>query len=47
MICVIIRNKVRLMAKGFNQHEDIDFDETFSPIAYLEDIKLLLIFSYL
>ena len=29
------------MAKGYNQEEGIDFDETFAPIARLEAIRLL------
>ena len=37
-----IRNKARLIAKGYNQEERIDFDETFAHVARLEAIKLLL-----
>jgi len=29
----VIRNKERLMAKGLNQEEGIDFDETFALVA--------------
>ena len=38
----VIRNKSRLVAHGYTQVEGIDFDETFTPIAKLESIKILL-----
>ena len=38
----IIRNKVRLVVKNYNQEEKIDFDETFAHVTRLEAIKLLL-----
>jgi len=41
----VIRNKTRLVAKGYNEEEDIDFDETFAPIARLEAIRILLAFA--
>ena len=41
----VIRNKARLIAKGYNQEEKIDFDETFAPIARLEAIRLLLAYA--
>ena len=38
---IIIRNKARLVAQGFNQEEEIDYEETFAPVARLEAIKML------
>jgi hypothetical protein len=40
-----VRNKVRLLAQGFSQVEDLDFGETFTPVARLEAIKILLGFA--
>jgi len=42
---VIIRNKTRLVAKGYNQEEGIDYGETFALVARLEAVRLLLAFA--
>jgi len=38
----VTRNKARLVAQGYTQVEGLDFDETFSPVARLKSIRLLL-----
>jgi hypothetical protein len=42
---VVIRNKARLMAKGYSQVEGLDFGETYEPIARLESIRILLAYA--
>nr|GEX94092.1 hypothetical protein [Tanacetum cinerariifolium] len=36
----VIRNKVRLVAKGYAQEEGIDFEESFTPVSRLEAILI-------
>jgi hypothetical protein len=38
----VIRNKDRLVAQGYTQIEGVDFDETFTLVARLESIRILL-----
>jgi len=40
----IVRNNTRLVCKGYDQVEGIEFEETFSPIARLESIRMFLTF---
>ena len=41
---VIVRNKARLVAQGYNQEQGIDYEETYAPVARLEVIRMLLAF---
>nr|GFB53824.1 hypothetical protein [Tanacetum cinerariifolium] len=42
---LVIQNKARLVAVGYSQQEDIDYDETFAPIARIEAIRLFLAYA--
>jgi hypothetical protein len=42
---IVVKNKSRLVAQGYNQVEGLDFDETFAPVARLEDIRILLTYA--
>ncbi|GKA80265.1 retrovirus-related pol polyprotein from transposon TNT 1-94 [Tanacetum coccineum] len=41
---IVIRNKSRLIAKGYKQEEGIDFEESFAPVARLEAVKMFVAF---
>jgi hypothetical protein len=34
-----------LVAKGYNQQEGIDYEETFAPVARMEDIWIFLVYA--
>nr|GEZ98577.1 hypothetical protein [Tanacetum cinerariifolium] len=36
---IVIRNKSRLVAKGYAQKEGVDFEESFAPVAWLKAVK--------
>nr|GEU64846.1 retrovirus-related Pol polyprotein from transposon TNT 1-94 [Tanacetum cinerariifolium] len=40
----ILKNKARLVARGYRQEEEIDFEETFAPVASIESIRIFLAF---
>ncbi|GJT13598.1 retrovirus-related pol polyprotein from transposon TNT 1-94 [Tanacetum coccineum] len=40
----ILKNKARLVARGYRQEEGIDFEESFAPFARLEAIRIFLAF---
>ncbi|GKD63915.1 retrovirus-related pol polyprotein from transposon TNT 1-94 [Tanacetum coccineum] len=37
---MVIRNKSRLVAKGYGQEDGIDFEEYFAPVARLEAVRI-------
>ncbi|KAJ3546984.1 hypothetical protein NMY22_g1838 [Coprinellus aureogranulatus] len=37
----VVRYKVRIVARGFTQVKGVDFSETFSPVANLESIRII------
>jgi hypothetical protein len=41
----IVRNKTHLIAQGYSQIEGLDFGETFTSVARLETIRILLAFA--
>ena len=41
----IVRNKARLVCKGYAQVEGQYFDETFSPVARMEAIRMFLAYA--
>nr|GEW17974.1 retrovirus-related Pol polyprotein from transposon TNT 1-94 [Tanacetum cinerariifolium] len=42
---IVSRNKVRLVAQGYNQQEGVDYDETYAPVARPESIWILLAYA--
>nr|GFC69463.1 retrovirus-related Pol polyprotein from transposon TNT 1-94 [Tanacetum cinerariifolium] len=42
---LVIRKKARLVAVGYSQQEGVDYDETFSPVARIEAIRLFLAYA--
>jgi hypothetical protein len=41
----VVRNKARLVCKGYAQVEGQDFDQNFAPVAILEAIEMFLAYS--
>nr|GEY21127.1 retrovirus-related Pol polyprotein from transposon TNT 1-94 [Tanacetum cinerariifolium] len=42
---IVIKNKARLVAQGYNHKKGIDYDDTFSLVVRLEGIKIFLAFA--
>ncbi|GKA09295.1 integrase, catalytic region, zinc finger, CCHC-type containing protein [Tanacetum coccineum] len=41
----ILKNKARLVARGYCQEEGIDFEESFAPVARLDAIRIFLAYA--
>ncbi|GKA00692.1 retrovirus-related pol polyprotein from transposon TNT 1-94 [Tanacetum coccineum] len=41
----VLKNKARLMAKGYRQEEGIDFEESFAPVSCIEAIRIFITYA--
>ncbi|GJT09343.1 retrovirus-related pol polyprotein from transposon TNT 1-94 [Tanacetum coccineum] len=41
----MVRNKTRLVTKGYKQEEGIDFEESFAPVARLEAVRMFIAYA--
>nr|GEZ25649.1 retrovirus-related Pol polyprotein from transposon TNT 1-94 [Tanacetum cinerariifolium] len=41
----VFRNKSRVVVRGYSQEEGINFEESFAPVARMEDIKIFLAYA--
>nr|GEV62834.1 Gag-Pol polyprotein [Tanacetum cinerariifolium] len=41
----VIRNKSRLVVRGYHQEKGIDFEESFTPVARMEAIRIFLAYA--
>ena len=41
----VIRKKTRLVYKGYSQQEGIDYEETYTPIARMEVVRMFLAYA--
>jgi hypothetical protein len=39
---IIQKHKARIVAKGYSQQPEVDFTETFAPVARMETIRIVL-----
>ncbi|GJZ15860.1 retrovirus-related pol polyprotein from transposon TNT 1-94 [Tanacetum coccineum] len=41
----VLKNKARLVARGYRREEGIDFEESFAPVARLEAIRIFIAYA--
>nr|GFD53605.1 retrovirus-related Pol polyprotein from transposon TNT 1-94 [Tanacetum cinerariifolium] len=41
----VIRNKARLVVRGYRQEEGLDFEESFTPVARMKVIRIFLAYA--
>ncbi|GKF63529.1 retrovirus-related pol polyprotein from transposon TNT 1-94, partial [Tanacetum coccineum] len=41
----VLKNKARLVARGYRQEEGINFKESFAPVARLEAVRIFIAFD--
>ena len=41
----VVRNKARLVCKGYSQQDGIDYEETYAPIARMEVVRMFLAYQ--
>ena len=41
----VVRNKARLVCKGYLQQEGIDYKETYAPVAIMQAVKMFLAYA--
>ncbi|GJS66095.1 retrovirus-related pol polyprotein from transposon TNT 1-94 [Tanacetum coccineum] len=42
---IVVRNKTRLVEKGYRQEEGIDFKDSFAPVARLEAVRMFIAYA--
>nr|GEW06870.1 hypothetical protein [Tanacetum cinerariifolium] len=42
---IVVRNKTRLVAKGYRQEEGINFEKSFAPVARFEAIRIFIAYA--
>lgn len=41
----VVRNKSILVCKGYSQQEGIDYEETYTPVAKIEEVRIFLAYA--